>query len=107
MKPPSFNLLAFLRRTKWPLKTVLNFSWWAILVIFLSMLVLDGIMFYQYGLGHAATPAGSAGPSIYRDVESLVKSAAAKLTERQSRFMATTTPEIADPFLQYRLTPNE
>ena len=89
MRFPLPNLQTLRRRFALPLKTVLNISWWAVLVIFLILLFVDGLVFYQYGLGRAVPPALPAPSSAISVDESSFRSAATILQERRRIFQET------------------
>lgn len=73
-----------------PLPSLLRISGWVILTVLFAMLFLDGILFYQYGLGHAALPASSlpGKRTSFRVAEEDIRSAAAAAEARRAQFEA-------------------
>ncbi len=97
---PSWS--AIWKRPRPSLGRLLEISWWVILGLFIALLVLDGAVFYQLGLGRGIeSPAGGiAEPELIRVREDAVREAASKIEERMSRFnaAATSSASVPNPF---------
>jgi hypothetical protein len=100
MKFPLPTLRIFQKFRDLALERVLNRVWRMIFVIFVILLVLDALIFYQYGLGHASVaPPPSAGSLSRVDAE-LLRAAAVVIDERQTQFQSasSTLGTLANPF---------
>ena len=84
---------AIWKRPAFSLGRVLKISWWVILGLFVLLLFLDGLIFYQFGLGHGIEPLPGEidQPALIRVREDAVRAAAAAVEERLGRFNATSS----------------
>ncbi len=98
--PPAWK--AIWKRPALSLGRVLKISWWVILGLFVLLLFLDGLIFYQFGLGYGIEPLpGEVDESAsFRVREYAVREAASKIEERLDRFNATSSvpADIPNPF---------
>ena len=100
MKFPLPTLRIFQKFRDLALERVLNRAWGIMFGIFVILLVLDALIFYQYGLGHASVaPPPSAG-SLFRVDAEFLRVAAAVIDERQTQFQSasSTLPNLPNPF---------
>lgn len=93
---------AIWKRPRLSLAGLLGISWWAALGLLAVLLVLDGVMFYRFGLGHASVPLPGemSQPGRIRVREDTMREAAAKIEERLRRFnvVATSSAGVPNPF---------
>lgn len=78
-----------------PLRVVLNAAWWAVLVVGSSLLVIDGLVFYQYGLGHVASPAAPPAFDVVSPEERVIREAAQIIVAKRAAFK-TAEPAPSD-----------
>lgn len=83
-----------------PLASLLHISWWVITAVIFVLLFIDALVFYQYGLGRASTPAISGEAEVFRVEEEAIRAAAAAIKERRSRFEAAepAPADLVNPF---------
>ncbi len=65
---------------------VLEAAWWAVLIVGLGLLIVDGLVFYQYGLGQAALPTVLPTRDGVPPEEELIRKAARIIAQKRAAF---------------------
>lgn len=95
MTLPLSKLSLLRNRLPASLDATLRISWWTILLVLLFLVLADGAIFYQYGLGHAYPQVTGGNGAIIRINEKAIGDAEEIIKNKRADFEAA-EPAAAD-----------